>query len=131
MSQANDPNMRFSSQHVYVRREDGEARIGMTYFAQDHTSRVSDVELSPIGKKLVKDQTFATVEAVKATIDLPIPVDGEVLAVNDALQENPWLINTEPYGQGWLIRIRLEDVSQLDQLMDEDTYIASATWAPE
>jgi glycine cleavage system H protein len=114
-----------------VKREAGEARVGMTYFAQDHTSRVSYVELPSVGKKLVKDQTFATIEAIKATIDLPLPVDGEVLAVNDALQENPWLINTEPYGQGWLIQIRLEDVSQLDQLMDEDTYKASAIWACE
>jgi glycine cleavage system H protein len=131
MSQANDPNIRFSSQHVYVKREDGEARIGMTYFAQDHTSRVSYVEFPPVGQKLVKDQPFATVEAIKATIELSMPVNGEVLAINEALKADPWLINTDPYGQGWMMRIRLEDTSQLDQLMDEDTYKASAAWTLE
>jgi glycine cleavage system H protein len=131
MSQANDPNIRFSSDHVYVKVEEGEARIGMTYFAQDHTSRVNYVELPQVGQKLVKDQPFATVEATKATVELPVPVSGEVLAVNDALKADPWLINTDPYGQGWMIRIRLGDFSQLDQLMDENTYKASAIWEPE
>ena len=131
MSQPNDPNIRFSSDNVYVKVEEGEARIGITYFAQDHISRVSYVELPKVGQKLVKDQPFATVEAIKATIELPMPVSGEVLAVNDALKADPWLINTDPYGQGWMIRIRLEEPSQLDQLMDENTYKASAVWEPE
>ncbi len=131
ISQANDPHIRFSSQHVYVKREEGEAYMGMTFFGQDHTSRVSYVELPPVGQKLTKDQTFATVEAIKATIELPAPVSGEVLAINEALRADPWLINTDPYGQGWMVRIRLEDAAQLNQLMDEDMYKASATWEPD
>lgn len=131
MSQANHPTLWFSSHHVYVKNEADATYIGMTYFAQDHTSRVSSIELPSVGQKLVRDQPFATVEAIKATIELSTPVDAEVLAVNDALYADPWLINTDPYGQGWMIRVRLEDNSQLDQLMDEATYKASATWAPD
>ncbi len=131
MSQANDPNIRFSSNHTYVKVEGDEGRIGLTHFGQDHTSRVSHVDLPQIGQKLTKDQPFATVEAIKATIESLMPVTGEVLAVNDSLQADPWLINTDPYGQGWLIRVRLEDPSQLDQLMSEDTYKASAVWEPD
>ncbi len=131
MSQANDPNIRFSSNHTYVKVEDGEARIGLTYFGQDHTSRVTQVDLPQVGQKLTKDQPFATVEAIKATIELLVPVTGEVLAVNDSLKADPWLIKTDPYGQGWLIRVHLEDPSQLDQLMSEDTYKASAVWQPD
>jgi glycine cleavage system H protein len=128
MSQANDPNLRFSSDHAYVKVEDGEASIGLTYFGQDHTSRVTFISLPQVGQKLAKDQPFATIEAVKATIDVPTPVNGEVLAVNDTLKADPWLINTDPYGKGWMIRVHLEEPSQLDQLMDEDTYKASAVW---
>ncbi|HEX9133397.1 MAG TPA: glycine cleavage system protein GcvH [Ktedonobacteraceae bacterium] len=131
MSQANDPNIRFSSNHTYVKVEGDEGRIGLTHFGQDHTSRVSHVDLPQVGQKLTKDQPFATVEAIKATIESLMPVTGEVLAVNDSLQADPWLINTDPYGQGWLIRVRLEDPSQLDQLMSEDTYKASAVWEPD
>ncbi len=111
--------------------EGDEGRIGLTYFGQDHISRVSHVDLPQVGQKLTKDQPFATVEAIKATIELQMPVSGEVLAVNDALQGSPWLINTNPYGEGWMIRVRLEDPSQLNQLMDEDTYKASAIWEPD
>jgi glycine cleavage system H protein len=131
MSQANDPTIRFSSNHTYVKVEGDEGRIGLTHFGQDHTSRVSHVDLPQVGQKLTKDQPFATVEAIKATIESLMPVTGEVLAVNDSLQADPWLINTDPYGQGWLIRVRLEDPSQLDQLMSEDTYKASAVWEPD
>jgi len=131
MSQANDPNIRFSSNHTYVKVEGDEGRIGLTHFGQDHTSRVSHVDPPQVGQKLTKDQPFAIVEAIKATIELQMPVSGEVLAVNDALQGSPWLINTDPYGKGWMIRVRLEDSSQLNQLMDEDTYKASAIWEPD
>jgi glycine cleavage system H protein len=131
MSQANHPDIRFSSHHTYVKVEGDEGRIGLTYFGQDHISRVSHVESPHVGQKLAKDEPFATVEAVKATIELPMPVSGEVLAINDALQRSPWLINTDPYGEGWIIRVRLEDPSQLNQLMDEDAYKASAVWEPD
>jgi glycine cleavage system H protein len=131
MSQANDPNIRFSSNHTYVKVEGDEGHIGLTHFGQDHTSRVSHVDLPQVGQKLSKDQPFATVEAIKATIESLMPVTGEVLAVNDSLQADPWLINTDPYGEGWMIRVRLEDPSQLNQLMDEDTYKASAIWEPD
>ena len=131
MPQANDPTIRFSSNHTYVKVEGDEGRIGLTHFGQDHTSRVSHVDPPQVGQKLTKDQPFATVEAIKATIELQMPVSGEVLAVNDALQGSPWLINTDPYGKGWMIRVRLEDSSQLNQLMDEDTYKAAAIWEPD
>lgn len=131
MSQASNTNIRFAPNHTYVKVEGDEGRIGLTYFGQDHTSRVSHVEFPHVGQKLAKDEPFATVEAVKATIELPMPVSGEVLAVNDALQGNPWLINTDPYGEGWIIRVRLEDTSQLNQLMDEGAYKASAVWEPD
>jgi glycine cleavage system H protein len=131
MIQANDPNTRFSPDHTYVKVEDGEALIGLTYFGQDHTSRVSQVEFPSVGQKLARGQPFATIEAIKATVELPMPVTGEVLAINEALKAEPWLINTDPYGQGWIIRVRLDDPTQLDQLMDETTYQASAVWEPE
>jgi glycine cleavage system H protein len=131
MPQASDPHTRFSPDHTYVKVADGEALIGLTFFGQDHTSRVSRVDFPQVGQKLAKDQPFATIEAIKATIELPMPVTGEVLAINDALKADAWLINTDPYGQGWLIRVRLADPAELDQLMDEDTYKAAAVWEPD
>lgn len=123
--------MRFSTTHTYVKVEDGEAGIGLTYFGQDHTSRITYVNLPPIGQTLSKDQPFATIEAVKASIELLMPVTGKILAVNDALKTDPWLINTDPYGKGWMIRVHLDDPSQLDQLMDENGYKSSAVWEPD
>ncbi len=131
MIQANDPTMRFSPDHTYVKVKDEEALIGLTYFGQEHTSRVSQVEFPQIGMILARGQPFVTIEAIKATVELPMPVTGEVLAINEALRNDPWLINTDPYGQGWLIRVRLEDPTQLDQLLDEAAYQASAVWEPE
>jgi glycine cleavage system H protein len=122
--------LRFSSDHLYVRLTGQEAVIGFTQFGQDHTSRVTTIELPAVGQSFKRGELFGGIEAIKAVIELTMPVSGTVLAVNEDLRTNPWRVNTDPYGEGWLLRVRLVDADELDDLQDEATYRATATWAP-
>jgi glycine cleavage system H protein len=122
--------IRFSPNHIYVRPEGQEAVIGLTDFGQDHISRVTTVSLPAAGQTLRRGDPFGTIEAIKAVVELVTPVSGTVLAVNKELETNPWRINTDPYGEGWLMRIQLTNPGELDALMDEATYNTTATWEP-
>jgi len=112
--------LRYLDSHEWVDGTTG--RIGITDFAQDELGDVVFVDLPDEGEDLDADQDFGVVESIKAVSDVYSPVSGTVTAVNDALEAQPELLNEDPYGDGWLIEVELDDESELDQLMDADEY---------
>jgi glycine cleavage system H protein len=103
----------------------GLATLGITWYAQDALGEVVFFEAPTLGTKLTKDSSYAEVESVKAVSDVVAPLSGEIVEVNEALSENPAMINEEPYGEGWLVKIRLSDPSEREALQDAATYKAS------
>jgi len=118
-----DPNARYAESHEWVRMEGGEAVVGITDHAQSQLSDLVYVELPPVGKSLKKGETFGVVESVKAASDLYMPMDGTVTAVNDALPDDPALINQDAFA-AWMMKFTPADPSQLDALMDAAAYEA-------
>ena len=114
----------YSKEHEWLLVEDGEGTIGITDFAQDQLGDVVYVELPSTGAILVKDAAIGVVESVKSVSDVYAPVSGEVIARNDELEDKPELVNDDPYGKGWIIRIRLTDRLELTTLLDADAYRA-------
>jgi glycine cleavage system H protein len=114
----------YSKDHEYLKKAgtEGEYLVGVTDYAQGELGDVVFVELPKVGESFARNDVFGTIEAVKAVSDLFIPVGGEVLEVNDALDGDPEVINGDPYGAGWMIRIRISDPSELEQLMDAAAY---------
>jgi glycine cleavage system H protein len=114
----------YTEEHEYLKRADeaGVYYVGVTDFAQGELGDVVFVELPEAGARFARMDTFGTVEAVKAVSDLFSPVTGEVVEVNAALGNEPALVNSDPYGQGWMIKIRVEDESELDQLLGAAEY---------
>ena len=118
-------NLLYTEEHEYVSRvSDEEVLVGVTDYAQNELSDVVFVELPAVGKSFAKMEAFGTIEAVKAVSELYTPVSGEVIAVNDALQDDPAVVNKDPYGDGWMIRLRVSDPSELDGLLGPDAYRA-------
>lgn len=123
MSDANYPDdLRYHPEHDWVRVEGDEAVFGITWFAQDALGEVVYFDAPEVGASVAKDGTYAELESVKAVSDVYAPASGEVVAVNDAVVGRPELVNTDPYGEGWLIRVRLSDPAELDALMDRAAY---------
>ena len=116
--------LRYTKDHEWVRVEDDEATIGITKYAADQLGDIVFVELPAPSSSVDQFATFGVVESVKAVSDLFAPVGGEVTAANDELTGQPELVNSDPYGQGWMIRVRVADVSQLDDLLDAAAYDA-------
>jgi|SRR5450756_2246000 glycine cleavage system H protein len=116
--------LRYSKEHEWVKVEGGEAVIGISDHAQEELGDVVYVELPSVGQKVEQFKTFGVVESVKAASDLYSPVSGEVVAVNTDLTKSPEKVNEEPYGGGWILRVRLKDASELDNLMDAPAYEA-------
>lgn len=112
----------YTKDDEWVRVDGEEAVVGVTDYAQDSLSDIVFVELPDSGDTFGAGDIFGTVESVKAAADLYMPIDGEVLESNEALLDAPEIINTSPYGEGWMIRIKLTDTSQLDDLMSPDAY---------
>jgi len=114
----------YTEEHEYVKRADeaGVYYVGVTDFAQGELGDVVFVELPEVGAKFNRMETFGTVEAVKAVSDLFSPVTGEVMEVNAGLGNDPALVNRDPYGEGWMIKIRIADESELDQLLGAAEY---------
>jgi glycine cleavage system H protein len=102
-----------------------EATLGITWYAQDALGEVVFFEAPTVGTMLVQGAPYAEVESVKAVSDVVAPLSGEILAVNDTLEDSPQLINEDPYGEGWMVRIALSDPSERDALMDADAYSAT------
>ncbi len=115
-------NLRFSEDHEWVNPNGDIAIVGITDFAQGELGDIVFVELPTEGDVLAKDEIFGTVEAVKTVSDLFMPVSGEIIEVNEALDTTPELVNSDPYGAGWMIKIRMSDPSELDELMDDEAY---------
>jgi glycine cleavage system H protein len=121
---ANIPaDLKYTEEHEYIRvSADGIVEIGITDYAQGELGDVVFVELPKVGAKFAKHDVFGTIEAVKAVSELFSPVSGEVTAINDRLDREPALVNTDPYGAGWMIKMRTSDSAELDALLDADTY---------
>jgi glycine cleavage system H protein len=115
---------RYTKSHEYVRVEGGTGVVGITDYAQSQLGDVVFVELPPVGERLSKGAEAATVESVKAASEVNAPVSGMVVDVNSALADSPGLVNEDPSGKGWFLKIKLSDVTELDRLMDEDGYHA-------
>ena len=117
-------DLKYTKEHEWARVEGGVATIGITNFAQEQLSDVVFVELPEVGRSVRQMESFGTVEAVKTVSDLFAPVSGEIVAVNEALREDPGAMNRSPYGDGWIVKIRLTDAAELNALLDADAYDA-------
>ena len=117
-------DLRYSKEHEWVRTDDGNATIGITSFAADELGDIVFIELPEVGVGLTQFGTFGVVESVKAVSDLYAPVSGTVVEVNEALRETPELLNSDPFGEGWIARVELGDPSELETLMDAAGYEA-------
>ena len=119
----NIPNqLLYTNEHEWIRVEGDEIVIGVTDFAQGELGDVVFVEIETEGETLSRGDTFGTIEAVKTVSDLYMPADGEVLEVNAALEDNPELVNSDPFGDGWMIRVKISDPGQLDDLLSAEDY---------
>jgi glycine cleavage system H protein len=114
--------LKYTQEHEWIKIDGDIAVVGITDFAQGELGDIVFVEVESIGKNIAKDGVFGTVEAVKTVSDLFLPVTGEVIEFNTALNNNPELINTDPYGEGWVIKMKPSDLGDINDLMDVETY---------
>ena len=115
-------DLRYSKEHEWVRADGTRATIGITSFAADELGDIGFVELPEVGASLKQFETFGVVESVKAVSDLYSPLSGEVVEVNEALREGPELLNSDPFGEGWILKVELADAAEIDVLMDAAAY---------
>ena len=115
-------NVKYTSEHEWIRLEGEEGYVGITDYAQDQLGDIVFVDVTTEGENLEKGEAFGSIEVVKTVSDLFIPIGGEVLEVNPALEENPELVNKDPYGEGWLIKIKPTNVAEMDDLLDAEAY---------
>ena len=116
-------NLKYTNDHEWVKIDNDIAIVGITDFAQSELGDIVYVEIDTKGDLIQKDSVFGTVEAVKTVSDLFMPLTGEILEVNSALEETPEIINTEPYESGWIIKIKIEDINQIRDLLDSVGYL--------
>jgi len=114
--------LKYTSDHEWVRVEGNEAYIGITEFAQGELGDIVYIDINTVGQDVTKESVFGTVEAVKTVSDLFMPVDGTVLEVNSQLDSQPELVNTDPYGDGWMVKISLKNAADVETLLDADAY---------
>jgi glycine cleavage system H protein len=117
-------NVKYTSEHEWIRFEGDVAYVGITDYAQDQLGDIVFVDIPTVGETLAKGDTFGTIEVVKTISDLFIPVGGEVLEQNEALLDNPALVNTDPYGEGWIVKLSPADPAEADTLLDAEAYKA-------
>ena len=117
-------NLKYSKDHEWVRVEGDEANVGITEFAAGELGDIVFVDVDTEGESLDKDEVFGSVEAVKTVSDLFLPVSGEVLEFNEGLEDAPEAVNEDPYGKGWMVKMKIADPSELDGLMDAAAYQA-------
>lgn len=115
-------NLKYTNDHEWVRVEGNEAFVGITDYAQDQLGEIVFVDVATEGETLDKSEVFGSIEAVKTVSDLLMPISGEVLALNEALEDQPELVNSDPYGEGWIIKVAIADAGQLDGLMSAEDY---------
>lgn len=114
--------LKVSDQHVWVGVDDHEVQLGLTNYGQGEVGQIISVEFPEVGDELEKGEPFAELETVATVLELVAPVSGTVLAVNSDLERRPFIINEDPYNEGWLIEVRVKDTSQIHSLMDMDEY---------
>ena len=114
--------LKYTSDHEWIRVEGEEAFIGVTDFAQSELGDIVFIDVDTEGETLDKEEVFGSIEAVKTVSDLFLPVAGEILEFNSELTDNPELVNSDPYGEGWIVKIKISDATQLDALLSADAY---------
>ena len=115
-------NLRYTREHEWIRVEGNEAFVGITDYAQSELGEIVFVDVNTVGETVAQNEVFGSVEAVKTVSDLNMPVTGEVLEFNEALNDQPELVNNDPYGEGWMVKIIVSDPAELDTLLDAPTY---------
>jgi len=126
MTDANCPDdLLYHPEHDWARIEGDHATLGVTWYAQDALGEVVFFEPPAVGTALTQDEPYTEVESVKAVSDVVAPLSGEIVEVNDALADDPSAINVDPYGAGWLVKVRLRNPAESEQLMDAETYAAT------
>ena len=114
--------LKYTKDHEWIRIEGDIATVGITDFAQGELGDIVYVEVETLDEKLEKEEVFGTVEAVKTVSDLFLPLSGEIVEFNETLEDEPEKVNTDPYGEGWMIKIKLSDTSEIDDLMSDADY---------
>jgi glycine cleavage system H protein len=117
-------NLKYTKEHEWIRVENGEGYVGITDFAQKELGDIVYIEIETVGEDLKKEDPFGTVEAVKTVSDLFMPVSATVLEANEALEDSPELVNEDPYGEGWMIKVKLSNPSELNELLSPEEYAA-------
>ncbi|MBN2283281.1 MAG: glycine cleavage system protein GcvH [Deltaproteobacteria bacterium] len=117
-------DLRYAKDHEWARREADLVRVGISDYAQDQLGDIVFVELPEVGSVFDKGQEFGSIESVKVVSDLYMPVGGEIVEINTALEETPELVNQQPYNEGWLVVIKPADIAELDGLMEQKAYVA-------
>ncbi|TVQ04264.1 MAG: glycine cleavage system protein GcvH [Balneolaceae bacterium] len=115
-------DLKYTKDHEWIKLEGDTATIGITDFAQNELGDIVYIEVNTVGETLEQEETFGTIEAVKTVSDLFMPVSGEVLEFNDELEGNPDIVNQDPYGKGWIAKIKVSDPSEVDELLDVEKY---------
>ena len=126
MAEASYPDdLKYHTEHDWARIDGDTATLGITWYAQDQLGEVVFFDPPAVGTSIAKDSPYAEVESVKAVSDVIAPLSGEIVEVNEALKDAPEQINEDPYGEGWLVKVKLSDPSELDSLMDSESYQSS------
>ena len=115
-------NVKYTNEHEWIRLEGEEAYVGITDYEQEQLGAIVFVDVTTEGETLEKGEVFGTIEVVKTVSDLFLPIGGEVLEINPELEEHPELVNKDPYGDGWLIKIKPTDTTEMDELLDAEAY---------
>lgn len=115
-------NLKYTKEHEWIRMDGDVAYVGITDYAQEQLGDIVFVDVPTVGETLDEGETFGTIEVVKTISDLFLPISGEVLELNEKLEENPELVNSDPYGEGWLIKLKPSDLDQLGDLLDAEAY---------
>jgi len=115
-------NLKYTKDHEWIKVNGDEAIVGVTDYAQNELGDIVFIEVETVGETLDMEETFGTIEAVKTVSDMFMPVSGEVLEFNEELEQSPEIVNSDPYGKGWIIKIRMSDPGQLDDLLDAAAY---------
>ncbi|TSE08206.1 MULTISPECIES: glycine cleavage system protein GcvH [Aquimarina] len=115
-------DLKYTKDHEWIKIDGEVATVGITDFAQSELGDIVYVEVETVDEELEREEVFGTVEAVKTVSDLFLPLTGEIIEFNEALESDPELVNSDPYGEGWMIKIKISDASQIDDLMSADGY---------
>ena len=120
-------NLKYTKDHEWIKIEGNNATIGITDYAQGELGDIVFIDIDPEIDEIVKGESFGTIEAVKTVSDMYAPCNGKVIEINSALEDQPEIINSDPYGDGWIIKVELSDTTELDELLDNSSYQAQIT----